>query len=56
MPLAHISLVVSDVSRTQAFYLSALKPLGYTVVETRDNEVALGIDKPEIWIIPASRQ
>ena len=53
----HIGIPVSDYARSKAFYVSALSPLGYTVImEVQHNEndsLAAGLGaggKPDFWI------
>src|SRR5260221_3733389 len=49
----HISLRVSDFTRSRAFYEAALAPLGYTLVFSNDKEQYAGFagpDKERIWI------
>ena len=50
MPLAHISLPVSDLETALAFYLSALAPLGYKVFMKGDNYAGLAIQAPDFWL------
>ncbi|KAF8858871.1 Glyoxalase/Bleomycin resistance protein/Dihydroxybiphenyl dioxygenase [Acephala macrosclerotiorum] len=52
MPIAHISLPVSSLSASTAFYLAALKPLGYDVFMKHENTVGLTIkyDGPDFWL------
>ncbi|MBS0521945.1 MAG: VOC family protein [Proteobacteria bacterium] len=54
--LDHVSIGVSDVKRTGAFYDAALKPLGYTRLS--DGEGALGYgakNDVQLWIIAAAK-
>ena len=53
----HIGIPVSDYARSKAFYVSALSPLGYTLImEVQQNEndspaAGLGAGgKPDFWI------
>ena len=53
----HLGIPVSDYARSKAFYVSALAPLGYTLImEVQQNEhdakaCGLGADgKPDFWI------
>ena len=53
----HIGIPVSDYARSKAFYVSALSPLGYTLImEVQQNEndsLAAGLGaggKPDFWI------
>jgi catechol 2,3-dioxygenase-like lactoylglutathione lyase family enzyme len=50
MPLAHISLPVSNLETALAFYLSALAPLGYKVFMKGDNYAGLAIQGPDFWL------
>lgn len=63
--LDHLTIVVSDIERSKAFYLAALEPLGYvTVMElTREQipslpvekTVGLGVGgKPDVWLRPSA--
>jgi catechol 2,3-dioxygenase-like lactoylglutathione lyase family enzyme len=50
----HLSLPVSDMARSRAFYEKALAPLGYTVQHDYGNE-ALGLGTPgkaDLWLTP----
>ena len=49
----HVGIRVSDFARSRAFYESALKPLGYTMVFSNDREQYAGFagpDRERIWI------
>jgi catechol 2,3-dioxygenase-like lactoylglutathione lyase family enzyme len=47
----HIIITVSDYEASKAFYLAALKPLGYSVVMEFGKAGGFGIDgKPDFWI------
>ena len=46
----HISLAVSDLDRSAAFYERALAPLGLTRLVTRSASVGFGKAYPELWI------
>ena len=47
----HVSLHVSDVARSKAFYAEALRPLGYEVVMEFDSVAGFGVQgKPDFWI------
>jgi catechol 2,3-dioxygenase-like lactoylglutathione lyase family enzyme len=50
MPLAHISLPVSNLETSLAFYLSALAPLGYKVFMKGDNYAGLAVRAPDFWL------
>lgn len=52
MPIAHISLPVSSLSSSTAFYLSALKPLGYDIFMKLEDTVGLTVkyDGPDFWL------
>jgi hypothetical protein len=52
MPLAHVSLPVTDLQASKAFYLNALKPLGYGLFLELDNTVGLGPKNanPDFWL------
>lgn len=63
--LDHLTIVVSDIERSKAFYLAALAPLGYvTIMElTReqiptlpvDKTIGLGVGgKPDLWLRPSA--
>ena len=52
--LDHITLRVRDHAKSKAFYLAALKPLGYEQVMEFEDFVGLGVKgKPDFWIAPA---
>ncbi len=47
----HISINVSDVVKSRAFYEQALKPLGYEVIADFGHVIGLGAGgKPDFWI------
>ena len=52
MPLAHISLPVSSLSSSKAFYEAALKPLNYGVYMSLDATVGFApkYGGPDFWI------
>ena len=61
----HITLLVSDIERSKAFYLAALAPLGYELVMeiTREMVPSLPVDKtcglgvagkPDLWLRPTT--
>jgi catechol 2,3-dioxygenase-like lactoylglutathione lyase family enzyme len=52
MPLAHVSLPVTDLQASKAFYLTALKPLGYEVFMELDATIGLGPKNanPDFWL------
>lgn len=50
----HISLSVSDLSASKAFYSRALAPLGYSVLMDLPEHNAFGMGaegKPDLWIV-----
>lgn len=64
MVLNHIQLQCADLSASTAFYLSALKPLGYTTFMKSDEKgaelegcfVGLGIGyKPDLWLASSAK-
>ena len=46
----HVSLAVSDITRSVAFYERALAPLGLLKLVTRPATVGFGKSYPELWI------
>jgi catechol 2,3-dioxygenase-like lactoylglutathione lyase family enzyme len=46
----HISVAVSDLGKSAAFYDRLLAPLGMTRVADRENSVGYGKRYPEFWI------
>ena len=47
----HVGLGVSDLERSRALYLEALRPLGYRLLLQRDGSAGFGMDgKPDFWI------
>jgi catechol 2,3-dioxygenase-like lactoylglutathione lyase family enzyme len=42
--LDHVSLSVTDATRSQAFFEKALAPLGYTVISTFDGGFGIGVE------------
>jgi catechol 2,3-dioxygenase-like lactoylglutathione lyase family enzyme len=52
MPIAHISLAVTDLKASKAFYLALLKPLGYELYKEFDMVIGLGPKQgaPDLWL------
>jgi catechol 2,3-dioxygenase-like lactoylglutathione lyase family enzyme len=48
--LDHVSIAVSDIERSAAFYERTLAPLGLTKLVTRPAMVGFGKSYPELWI------
>lgn len=46
----HVSIGVSDIVRTKAFYGAALKPLGYTCLSEGETSLGYGKDSVAFWI------
>ncbi len=46
----HVSIAVSDLARSAAFYEAALAPLGYRVLVERAATVGFGKRYPEVWL------
>ena len=46
----HLSLGVSDLKRSAAFYDVVLEPLGYRRIVDLDSRVGFGKRYPEIWL------
>jgi catechol 2,3-dioxygenase-like lactoylglutathione lyase family enzyme len=47
----HVGLGVSDLDASKAFYLQALRPLGYQLLMERDGSAGFGADgKPDFWV------
>lgn len=46
----HLSLGVSDLKRSAAFYEAVLEPLGYRRLVERDTTVGFGKRYPEVWL------
>jgi catechol 2,3-dioxygenase-like lactoylglutathione lyase family enzyme len=46
----HVSIPVSDLARSSAFYEAALAPLGYGRLVSRDASVGFGKSYPEVWL------
>jgi len=47
----HIIVTVSDYASSKAFYLAALRPLGYEIVMEFGSAVGFGVaGKPDFWI------
>lgn len=46
----HVSIGVSDLAASTAFYDRILAPLGYTRLVTREKTVGYGKKYPEIWL------
>ena len=52
MPLAHISLPVSSLAESTAFYTTLLAPLNYTIYLSLDSTIGLGpkYGAPDFWL------
>ncbi len=46
----HLSIGVTDIARTKAFYDAALKPLGYTCLSNGETSLGYGKDSVALWI------
>ncbi len=47
----HLTLHVSDLDRSVAFYAAALAPLGYSVLMRFPGAVGMGVNgKPDLWL------
>ena len=46
----HVSVAVSDLARSAAFYEAVLAPLGLAKLVTRETTVGFGKAYPEFWI------
>ncbi len=56
MTLDHVSLRVSDVARSRAFYSTALAPLGISILLDGGSYVGFGKDgKPQFWLNPGAK-
>jgi catechol 2,3-dioxygenase-like lactoylglutathione lyase family enzyme len=53
--LAHVSIGVSDVKRSGAFYDAALKPLGYTRLVDGDTALGYGEGDAGLWVLASER-
>jgi catechol 2,3-dioxygenase-like lactoylglutathione lyase family enzyme len=48
----HVSVTVSDLKASKAFYAAALQPLGYKVLMEYPGSAGLGADgKPDLWLV-----
>ncbi len=46
----HVTLKVRSYKRSLAFYVAALRPLGYEVMMELEGYAGLGAGKPDLWI------
>lgn len=46
----HVSIAVSDLATSAAFYEAVLSPLGYSRLVEREKTVGFGRRYPEVWI------
>jgi catechol 2,3-dioxygenase-like lactoylglutathione lyase family enzyme len=46
----HVSVAVTDLGRSAAFYQATLKPLGYKRLVDREATVGFGKSYPEVWL------
>jgi catechol 2,3-dioxygenase-like lactoylglutathione lyase family enzyme len=55
--LDHVSLSVTDPTRSQAFYTHALAPLGYRVIAQYDGGFGIGLEGgSSVWVSAGSAQ
>ena len=47
--LDHVSIGVSDIAKTKAFYDAALKPLGYSCLSSGETSLGYGADAARFW-------
>jgi len=47
----HLSIGVTDLAKSKAFYEEALKPLGYQVKVELEHGVCFGADGGDLWIV-----
>lgn len=52
MPISHVSLPVTDLKASKAFYLATLSPLGYSVFGEYGNAIGLSPPRagPDFWM------
>lgn len=46
----HVSIGVSDLKRSAAFYAAALEPLGLTQIVATETRIGFGKRYPELWL------
>jgi len=46
----HVSVAVSDIRRSTAFYSAILQPLGYSAMVSDEARVGFGKKYPELWL------
>lgn len=46
----HVSIAVSDLARSSAFYDAVLAPLGFTRLAERERTIGFGKTYPEFWL------
>lgn len=51
----HVSIGVSDISRTRKFYDAVLKPLGYACLSEDEASLGYGKDQVQLWANVAAR-
>lgn len=52
----HVSLYVTDMARSKAFYEKALAPLGYKVYMEGEGYCGMGDERgPDLWLIPRAQ-
>lgn len=51
----HISIGVSDISRTKRFYDAVLNPLGYTCLSEGESSLGYGKEHVQLWMNVAKR-
>ncbi|MDE1465143.1 VOC family protein [Spartinivicinus poritis] len=53
--LDHIGIYVTDYMASKEFYKTVLAPLGYKVVAEVQGWVAIGDDKPRLWLMGGTK-
>ena len=52
MPVSHIGLNVENLPASTSFFLSALQPLGYRYIGTRDDQIGFGVKEADFFLGP----
>jgi len=48
----HVTLEVTDYEKAKAFYVAALRPLGYSLLEEHEGRIGgFGVREPRFWIM-----
>ena len=54
MPVSHVGLSVKELAPAASFYCTALQPLGYRFIASRDTQLGFGVHEADFFLTPSS--